>query len=117
VPDSPEGNKKSRREGLQEPIEMPQHDAEHIVSYLFEIGPTVGETALTHSEIDAWQRNTGIELDAWETRFVKRLSVEYLAESQRATKSSAPAPWADAPYVKSLVSNSLMDSIKRLAEL
>lgn len=117
MPDSPESNKTRRRELLKGEIEMPPHDAEYITAYLFEIGPTMGDTALTHTEIAHWQRNTGIELDAWETRFVKRLSVEYLAESHNATKSAAPSPWADAPYAKVIASNSLMESIKRMAEL
>lgn len=117
VPDAPEGNKKARRESLKEPIQMPQVGAEHVVMYLFEIGPTLGETSVSHAEIEAWQRNTGIELDAWETRFVKRLSAEYLAESHNARKHTAPAPWADGPHSKMIAAANLADAVHRMTEL
>lgn len=75
----------------------------YLVTYLFELGPTLsngmGEAPISHTELRDWQYNTGIELDSWEVRTMHRLSLEYLSESQRATKSDAPAPWADAPYV------------------
>lgn len=83
---------------------MPECDAIYIASYLFEIGPVLhggmGETPLTHTEIEAWQRNTGIELEAWEAKVLHRLSLEYLSESQKATKPDAPAPWDNAPYLR-----------------
>jgi len=85
-------------------VTMPDCDAMHLVSYLYEIGPTLpngmGESAITDPVLESWQRNTGISLDSWEARTVVRLSKEYLNESQRATKPEAEAPWADAPYVK-----------------
>ena len=83
---------------------MPDCDAMYLVTYLFELGPTtstgMGEAPISHTELRDWQYNTGIELDSWEVRTMHRLSLEYLSESQSATKSDAPAPWADAPYVK-----------------
>jgi len=117
VPDAPEGNKKARRESLKEPIEMPQVGADHIITYLFEIGPTLGEASVSHAEIEAWQRNTGIKLDAWETRFVKRLSVEYLAESRTARKLAAPAPWEDGPHAKMIAAANLAAAVHRMTEL
>jgi len=90
-------------------VTMPECDAMHLVSYLYEIGPTLpngmGDAPLTHLEIEAWQRNTGIELSSWESRVLHRASLEYLSESQRATKPEAEAPWADAPYVKPAPNN------------
>jgi hypothetical protein len=44
--------------------------------------------------------NTGIELNAWESRTLRRLSMDYLAEQQAATSATAEPPWADAPYAK-----------------
>ena len=90
-------------------VTMPECDAMHLVSYLYEIGPTlpngVGDAPLTHLEIEAWQRNTGIELSSWESRVLHASSLAYLSESQRATKPEAEAPWADAPYVKPAPNN------------
>jgi hypothetical protein len=87
-----------------ESLEMPECDAMHLVSYLYEIGPTLpngmGDAPLTHLEIEAWQRNTGIELSSWEARVLHSSSLAYLSESQRATKPDAEAPWAEAPYLR-----------------
>ena len=71
VPEKPEGDKskepeKSRRETLGDTIEMPPCDCGYLVGYLFEVGPTMGESPVTHTEIANWQRNTGIELNSWE---------------------------------------------------
>jgi len=85
-------------------VTMPECDAMHLVSYLYEIGPTLpngmGDSPLTHVEISAWQQNTGVELSSWEARTLHRASLEYLSESQRATKPDAEAPWGDAPYLR-----------------
>ena len=73
---------------------MPEVDTPHMLDYLFEIGPTQGERRLSHSEIEAWQRNTGIELDAWQARALTALSLEYLISYRNASAPDAPAPWA-----------------------
>lgn len=50
---------------------------------------------LGHSEIAAWQSNTGIELTAWEARTLRRLSCEYLSTSQDASEPDFPAPYVE----------------------
>ena len=94
--------KQFEKDGVE--VTMPDCEAMYLVSYLYEIGPTLpkgmGDAPLTHTEIEAWQRNTGIQLDAWESRVLHAASLAYLSESQRATKPDAEAPWADAPYLK-----------------
>lgn len=54
----------------------------------------MGNVPVTHSEIRAWQDNTGIDLSAWEAQTLRRLSGEYLAQSQAAESTDCPAPWA-----------------------
>lgn len=70
---------------------------EYLVQYLFEAGPTMpggmGAAPLTFSELECWQRQVGVDLDPWEVRIVRRLSLEYCAESQAATKPDAPPPF------------------------
>lgn len=78
---------------------MPQCAAVYLVNYLIEMGVTKGDIALPLCEIESWQRQSGIELQPWEVRFVKRLSEAYLSESHTARDPDAEAPWADAPYV------------------
>lgn len=86
--------------------EMPPLDgAAFLLSYLFELGPTqaagMGAAPISHQEIAAWQELTGIVLQPWQARFLRRLSGEYVAESHKAEKRECPAPWraADAKPV------------------
>lgn len=78
--------------------ELPPIDfGEHLVPILFEIGPGMpvgmGNGPLTFGEIDAWCRGMGIDLQPWERRWLRRLSIEYLNEGPKASKQFAPAPW------------------------
>lgn len=122
----------TRREALRkelkmaetEELEMPPCDAQFLVGYLFEIGPTqgggMGDAPLSHTEIEAFQRNTGIELDAWGARTLRRMSADYLAESQRAVAEDCPAPWQEAPYARpsrALVADRMRAATRALAEL
>lgn len=112
-----------KKEGIDEPS-MPPCDAEFMVAWLFELGPTVaagmGAGPITHGDIADFQRNTGIELDAWQARTLRRLSLDYLAESHKATKPDCPPPWGDSPEVKAApkrAAESLRNSIRDLANL
>lgn len=99
---------------------MPECDAFYLVDYLFEIGPAQGEAPLSHAELQAWQSNTGIDLDAWQARMLKRLSIEYLNESHQAREIDRPAPWAEAPYAVSAPdrkAESLRNALRQLADL
>ena len=77
--------------------DMPPVSAEYLLGYLWEMGPTMAAGGypgpITHEELRAWQANTGITLQPWELRFMRRLSHEYLAESHAAEKPDRPAPW------------------------
>lgn len=88
-------------------LEMPPCDESRLLGYLFEVGPTIpagmGEGPVTHSEIDAWQNNTGIQLNAWESRTLRRLSQDYAGQSHKSTARDCPAPWLDAPYLQKLI--------------
>lgn len=102
---------------------MPQIDAEYLLGYLFEIGPTMAAGGypgpITHEEILAWQELTGIELQPWEARFIKRLSGEHLAESHRAEKIDCPEPSRQESESRDLhtVAKSLQQHLKELANL
>jgi len=81
--------------GIPEYPPMPL--CEYLVGYLWDAGPTMpggmGHTPLTHSEIKAWQDNTGTVLTCWEAQTLRSLSSAYLAESQAAEAPDCPAPW------------------------
>jgi hypothetical protein len=74
----------------------------YLISYLMELGPTMaagmGAGPISHQEILAWQALTGITLQPWETRFLRRLSGEYLNEQHRAEKLGCIPPWKPADY-------------------
>lgn len=69
----------------------------YLLRYLQEVGPVLtfgmGATPVTFSEIAAWEGAKGLELQPWESQMLRRLSREYLAQSQRSTAHDCPAPW------------------------
>ena len=65
--------------------EMPPVEAMgHLLGALFEVGPSMlagsGYGPVSEQELEAWQRNQGVRLTAWESRAVRRLSKDYLDE-------------------------------------
>lgn len=78
-----------------QPDMPPLECGEYLIGYLYEIGPTSGEEAITQPAIRAWQDNIGIELPPWQVRLLRRLSIDYLSESHQARKRDCPAPWGD----------------------
>lgn len=100
--------KLSRRERIERDggeIEMPPFDeGAYLIGYLYELGPTVaagmGAGPVTFAEMAAWQATRGFELEPWEARLLRRLSVDYLAESHRATQRDCPPPWGGSVVVR-----------------
>lgn len=131
VPKAPDGfkGKADERTRLarltEEGIEpdLPGVTCRYLLEYLFEIGPAMpgamGEVPLTHGEIEAWQRNTGIRLQPWEARALRRASIEYVRASIDSTDAQAPAPYrGEAGDLKvAIVATDLRDDIRRLAKL
>lgn len=80
--------------------QMPLNPAPHFIDRLVEIGLTestgMGNVPLSWASIHWWQVVTSIELSPWEARLIRKLSVEYLAESRRAEDAGCPAPWQTA---------------------
>lgn len=100
----PEEGSISRRAEFERdnhPVEMPECDAEYVLEYLFELGITLGDSAINHAELRAWMDNTGIELSAWESRTIKALSEAYLSMSHEARSVDSETPWIEAPYYMS----------------
>lgn len=82
-------------------LEYPPCEADYLVRWLFDVGPAMsggmGPSVLTHSELLAWQSNTGIELTAWETKVLRGLSMDFLSMSDSAKSPSCPPPWTPEP--------------------
>lgn len=83
--------------GEKAELPMPPNPAPHIIGWLTEIGLAgVGGMAavpVPWSEISEWQRNSGITLEPWVARLIRRLSVDYVAMSRKAEEEHCPPPW------------------------
>ena len=100
--------------------DMPPLDAgAFLLGVLFEVGPVLsgamGPAPLSHSELRAWMDNCGVELQPWEARALRRLSIDYLVESNTAEKADAPAPWGDVGRLFNAAN--LRDMVRGLARL
>ena len=99
---------------------MPDCEAFYVIEYLFELGLTLGENAITHAELRAWMDNTGIDLSAWESRSIKNLSSAYLTGCHESRSQESETPWEDAPYYMSAKwrkAMKLKQSIRKAAEV
>lgn len=77
---------------------FPPNPAQYLTGWLFDIGPTVagamGEAPFGYQDLAAWQAISGVELMPWEARTLRRLSLAYLSERQRAEEQGRPAPYS-----------------------
>lgn len=67
----------------------------YLLAHLWRAGPTLGDSSVTHTELGYYQHNMGICLSPWECETLRRLSIEYLNESHRATKRDCEAPFKE----------------------
>lgn len=74
--------------------ELPPLPAKHVLEWWLEIGPTSGDGAVTWQELTAWERITGIELEPWEARAIRAMSVAFRSENIAARKANRPPPWS-----------------------
>lgn len=86
-----------RDDGAIVPMPPVPDEARALLEQFLEVGPVgfgvMGAIPVAFSEIEAWQRATGVELMPWEARLFRRLSVEYVNESTRAESPNAEPPW------------------------
>jgi len=98
----------------------PQSSCHYLVNLLFEAGPVLsggmGASSLTHSEILAYQANTGTRLTAWEAREIRRLSRVYLDEAHKAEEPDCPQPYQaeQTPETKAQISAKVQNAFRML---
>ncbi|MEO1488773.1 MAG: hypothetical protein AAFR88_04955 [Pseudomonadota bacterium] len=78
-------------------LNLPPNPAKYLTDWLFEIGPTSGDNAITWPDLTAWQEISGVVLSAWEAKTLRSLSVALLAERSRAKQPDAIPPYTDEP--------------------
>jgi hypothetical protein len=75
----------------------PLDEAEYLVEHLWEVGPTMaagaGAGPVTFQEMTAWQEMTGVDLEPWEARILRQLSLDYLSESHKAESPDRLPPY------------------------
>jgi hypothetical protein len=74
---------------------LPDNPAPYLTNWLFEIGPVEGDGPISWQAMAAWEGVSGIELDPWEARTIRRLSAEYLTEYHKAKKPERVAPYGE----------------------
>lgn len=81
-----------------EPMMPEPGEAAYLLAHFREVGPTLGDAAISSGELRDYQENMGVHLSPWECKTLRRLSIEYLNETHRATKAEADKtpPFADA---------------------
>jgi hypothetical protein len=55
----------------------------------------MGPAPLSFQELEAWARCVPYGLQPWEFRMLRRLSIEWIVESQLAEDPNRAAPWGD----------------------
>lgn len=111
---------KAREERGESPpeLELPEipEAVEHVVEYLFEVGPIVGDHAVTFSEISAWRQETGVSLNEFEATTLRILSQAYVGMLHEASDAKCPPPLmrSNALPSKEDVSNKLRDFLRSM---
>lgn len=97
----------------------PLEGGAYLVGYLLDAGPTVaagmGAGPLTSKDLMPWCEETGIELQPWEARTLRRLSIAYLNESHQAEKLGCEPPWKPTDFKPELTAKQLERKAERLA--
>lgn len=79
-------------------IFWPDNPAPHVTEWWLDIGPSIsgdaGERPIEWRDMAAWEHFTGIELDTWEARTIRRLSRVYLSQRYDAKKPDCPPPYS-----------------------
>lgn len=81
--------------GFFEPDMPDPGAAAYLLGHFWAAGPTLGDQMLTQGELRHYQDNAGITLSPWECQTLRRMSAEYLAESQKARDPDHPPPFAE----------------------
>lgn len=97
---------------------LPEIDhADHLISYLLDVGPVAGDGgAIAYSELAHWQGVTGYRLTGWEASTLRELSIVYANQSTKARDKNSPAPWTSAPVDRDAVASRLAAAFDRIGD-
>jgi len=96
VPDKQEKSRLQQQIDAGNEIKLPEVTAPYLLQHLFDIGPTypgaMGAVGLPFSEIESWQRQSGIELLPWEIQAIRNASIEYASQLAASHDPECPSP-------------------------
>lgn len=88
--------KRMKADGVE--IDLPENPLPHMIEWLMEAGPvsagSMGAAPIGWTEIAAWQALTGIALNPWEARTLRRLSGDFHDQMHKARDINCPPPFA-----------------------
>ena len=91
---------------------------EYLIGYLSELGfverTGFGDAQLSCQEVRAWCDGTGVNLNAWEFRVIRELSLAFVCQSSVSEEPDCPAPYIDMPDEEK--QQRLAQSIERVFE-
>lgn len=92
------------RKKKNQPVLYPPNPAPYLTDWFLEIGPTapggMGDAPISWQDMAAWSQVTGIELDPWEGRTLRRLSIAHINQKYAAKKPGCIEPRLEADRAK-----------------
>ena len=90
----------------------------YLIEYLFEIGPVMplgmgGTIGVSENDLFYFQSNQKIQLSAWESSTIRRLSREYASMLSEAKEPHCPAPFV--PFSETIGRNKVADGFAQWA--
>lgn len=93
---------------------------EYLLSHWFELGLTatsgMGLCPLSFQEINAFAQCNGVELLAWESVTLRRMSAEYVMQLSASEKPECPPPYGDPvnQFDREIVENKISSALRAL---
>lgn len=82
-------------------IDLPENPAPYLTDWLMEVGPIVsggmGQAPIGWGDLTNWQQLTGVSLNPWEARTLRKLSQDFLSQKSVSNEANCPAPYVENP--------------------
>ena len=76
----------------------------------------MGLVAIEYTDLDAWQRVSGVELTPWEAETIRRMSREFVSQSHDSHKVECPSPWLAKLPRKQEVAEAMKNALRSLSK-
>jgi hypothetical protein len=108
-------------EGSGEIVYPELEGAEHIVEYLYEVGPVLhngdGVIPITWTELSNWSKSVGLALTAWEYQTIRGLSVLFAQEASLSKDPKRIAPWNNGRIDRKVIASGIEKAFQNFAKM